>query len=83
MGEEVDPGAEGRALCEIKRAPCEHERVLRLCLPAYRLGECRLPDPRFSADQHESAMPGEGRIEVVAQDGKFALAPDEQGRVSW
>jgi hypothetical protein len=46
---------------------------------ADRLGERRLADPRLATDQHEVAVPTVCRVEMLAQQTEFALAPDQIG----
>ncbi len=78
--EEFDPRAVGRRLGQVIAPPDEHQRTLLRRLPAERLGERRLADARLTADEHETAPPGESGIEMLAQDSEFAVASDQCGR---
>src|SRR4051794_30529269 len=57
--EEVAPRAIRGGLGEVETAPDEYKRPLVSRLPVERFGERGLADARFSADQHEPAMPCE------------------------
>ena len=77
LGAGLGPWAVGGRVGEIVAAPDEYERTLLRRLPAQRLRERRLADPRLTADQDEAPPPGEGGAQMVAQDAQFALTPNE------
>jgi hypothetical protein len=78
-GEEIDPGTVGRGLGKVVAASDQHQRALLSCLPRQCLGERGLADPRLPTDQNEAAVPCEGGIEVLAQEGEFARTPNKRG----
>jgi hypothetical protein len=79
--ERLDPRAVWRRLGEVVAAPDEHERALLGGLPAERLREGGLADPRLPADQDQAAAPGEGVGETLPQDREFSFPPREGRRM--
>ena len=75
---EVQPGAVGGGLGEIEAPPRQNERAPFGCFPADGLGEGGLADARLAADQHNTAPPGEGGIEVFPEERQFPIAPDQE-----